>query len=339
MADVPATAREKPVLFSGLQPTGGGVMLGNFLGALSHWVRMQDSHDSLFCIVDLHAVTVRQDPRRLREQTYRTAATYLACGIDPERATLFTQSHVPAHCELAWLLTCHTGMGELSRMTQFKDKSAKGLTIGTGLFTYPTLMAADILLYQSALVPVGEDQKQHLELTRDLALRMNAAYGPLFHVPEVFIPPVGARIMNLADPTRKMSKSDENPEGTVFLSDPPEVIARKFKRAVTDSLARIADREEQPGIRNLINIQCAIKGSTPASVVRDYEGKGYAALKSETAELVIAALAPVRERTERWLSDLCGLDRILKQGAERAAERAHATMRAVREAMGFAPRD
>jgi tryptophanyl-tRNA synthetase len=328
----------KPILFSGIQPTGGGVMLGNYIGALRHWVHSQDSYTCLFSIVDLHAVTVRQEPARLREQSYRTAATYLACGIDPEKSLVFMQSHVPGHSELGWLLTCQTWMGELSRMTQFKDKSGKGRNIGTGLYVYPALMAADILLYQTALVPVGHDQKQHLELARDLAQRMNNTYGtdgPLFTVPEIYIPPIGARIMSLSDPTKKMSKSDEDVNGTVFLSDSPDEITRKFKRAVTDSLNRISFSDEQPGVKNLISIQSALTGRSPETLVSELEGQGYAKLKSQTAEIVVETWRPVQAEIARLLDDTSYLDGILERSAHAAHQRARPTLQRVREAMGF----
>ncbi len=334
----------KPTLFSGVQPTGGGVMLGNYMGAIRNWVRLQDSHDCLFCVVDLHAVTLRQDPARLRELSYRNAASYIACGIDPEKSLVFMQSHVPAHAELAWLLTCNTWMGELSRMTQFKDKSTKGENVGTGLFTYPALMAADILLYRTKLVPVGHDQKQHLELARDLAIRMNNAYGdkkakePLLVVPDVYIPPVGARIMSLSDPAKKMSKSDEDPAGTVFLSDSDADIEKKFKRAVTDSMNRIADSDEQPGVKNLLAIQSVITGETPERCAAALEGQGYAKLKSRTAELVIETFRPIRETVERLMADKSYLDGVLRSSAEAAAARADVTLRRVKDAMGFISR-
>lgn len=331
----------KPTLFSGVQPTGGGVMLGNYMGAIRNWVTLQESHDCLFCVVDLHAVTLRQEPARLRELSYRNAASYIACGIDPEKSLVFMQSHVPAHAELAWLLTCNTWMGELSRMTQFKDKSTKGENVGAGLFTYPTLMAADILLYQTKLVPVGHDQKQHLELARDLAIRMNNTYGdkkakaPLLTVPDIFIPPVGARIMSLSDPAKKMSKSDEDPAGTIFLTDSDADIEKKFKRAVTDSLGRIAYTDEQPGVKNLLTIQSVITGETPEQCVASLQSQGYAKLKGRTAELVIETFRPIRAAVDRLMADKGYLDGILSRSAELAAARAEATLRKVKEAMGF----
>ncbi|MCM2281641.1 MAG: tryptophan--tRNA ligase [Bdellovibrionaceae bacterium] len=333
----------QPILFSGVQPTGGGIMLGNYMGAIRNWVKLQDSYNCLFCVVDLHAVTVRQEPARLRELSYRNAASYIACGIDPERSLVFMQSHVPAHAELAWLLTCNTWMGELSRMTQFKDKSAKGENIGTGLFTYPSLMAADILLYQTKIVPVGQDQKQHLELARDLAIRMNNTYAakakePLLTVPDVYIPPVGARIMSLSDPLKKMSKSDDDPAGTVFLMDTDAEIEKKFKRAVTDSMNRIAVSDEQPGVKNLLTIQSVITGESPEACAAALEGQGYAKLKGRTAELVIETLRPIREKVHQLMDDKTYLDGVLKRSAEAASARAEKTISRVKEAMGFVTR-
>ncbi len=334
-----SAAKGRPTLFSGLQPTGGGVMLGNYIGAVKNWVRLQETHDCLVCIVDLHAITIRQDPARLRELSYRTAAIYIAAGIDPEKSVVFIQSHVPAHTELAWILTCQTWMGELTRMTQFKDKSAKGQNIGTGLYVYPSLMAADILLYQTNLVPVGADQKQHLELTRDLAIRFNNTYAgtgaPLFQVPEVYTPPVGARIMSLSDPAKKMSKSDDDVSGTVFISDSEEEITKKFKRAVTDSLNKIAFTDEQPGVKNLITIQSALTGRTSEEIVAELEGQGYAKLKTRTMELVLETYRPIQAEAARLLKEKSELDRWLKKGAERAAARAETTLRRVREAIGL----
>ena len=258
-----SSSAKKPVLFSGMQPTGEGLTLGNYLGALKNWVELQKTYDCIYCVVNLHAITVRQDPKILREATYRTLATYIACGVDPQQSLLFKQSQVPEHTELSWILECHTYMGELARMTQFKDKSGKQESIATGLYTYPSLMAADILLYQTHLVPVGNDQKQHLELSRDLAIRMNNTYGELFKVPEVFIPTVGARIMSLTDPSAKMSKSAEDAGATIFVLDDEAVILKKFKRAVTDSVNQINLSDEQPGVKNLITIQASISGQTP----------------------------------------------------------------------------
>lgn len=330
-------------------------MLGNYLGALRNWVKLQADYDCLYCLVDMHAITLKQDPKVLHERSYEGLAVYLAAGIDPAKNIIFLQSQVQHHAELAWILTCHTYMGELNRMTQFKDKSAKQQNIGVGLFTYPSLMAADILLYQTNLVPVGQDQKQHLELARDLAIRMNNMYGdaetaadgtvsvknPLFRVPEVYIPPVGAKIMSLQNPTRKMSKSDEDQNATVFLSDSDDTIMKKIKRAVTDSGTEIVfapEREEKAGVTNLISIQAAITGKTPQAIVDSYAGKQYGHLKVGTAEIVVECLRPLRDKYQQLLADKGELGRILARGATAAEERAEQTMLKVRDALGFVGR-
>ncbi|WP_437656035.1 tryptophan--tRNA ligase [Sorangium sp. So ce1182] len=344
----------KKVIFSGIQPSGR-LMLGNYLGALKNWVKLQDDYDCLYCLVDMHAITVPQDPKELRSRTYEGLAVYLAAGLDPTKNIIFAQSHVPAHAELGWLLTCNAYMGELSRMTQFKDKSAKQQQVGVGLFSYPVLMAADILLYQTDLVPVGQDQKQHLELTRDIAIRVNSTYGdaetakdgtvtvknPIFRVPEPYIPPVGARIMSLQNPTAKMSKSDADPNATVFLDESDDAIRKKIKRAVTDSGSEIVfapEREEKAGVTNLISIQAAITGKDPGAIVESYTGKQYGHLKVETAEIVVELLRPLREKYQALLQDKGELDRILARGAERAAARAEPTLRRMYEAVGFLTR-
>lgn len=326
------------VLFSGAQPSGqgSGLTLGNLIGAVKNWVRLQADYDCLFSIVDLHAITLRQDPQALRENTYSLLATYVAAGVDPERNVVFAQSHVPQHAELAWALTCFTYMGELARMTQFKDKSAKGQNVGAGLYVYPTLMAADILLYQTHLVPVGHDQKQHLELARDLANRFNNQVREgLFQEPEAYIAPVGARIMSLQDPSSKMSKSDENAAATIFLSDSDDAIAKKFKRAVTDSVGAVNYSDEQPGVKNLLSIEAAITGVEPQTLAEEMAGKQYGYLKARVADVVIAFLKPIREEQERLAKDRIRLDEIFRQGAERASERAEATVRKTYEALGF----
>lgn len=312
-------------------------MLGNYLGAIKNWARLQDEgrYNCLYCLVDLHAITVRLDPVKLRQLSYEGLAIYLASGIDPDRNILFVQSQVPQHTELAWILGCHTYMGELSRMTQFKDKSAKQKNIGSGLFTYPVLMAADILLYQANLVPVGQDQKQHLELSRDIAIRMNGLYGNLFVVPEIYIPPVGAKIMSLVDPTAKMSKSDPDPNATIFLSDSDDVIRKKIKRAVTDSGSEITYSDEKPGVKNLITVQSAITGKSADEIVAGYAGKQYGHLKVETAEIVVECIRPLREKFQAFLKDTGYLDGVLQKGAEAASERADKTLRQVKEAVGF----
>ncbi len=331
--------RAKKVMISAVQPSNR-LTLGNYLGALKNWVDLQTQFDCLFFAVDLHAITVRQDPKELREQTYRAIATYIAAGINPDSATLFVQSHVPQHAELAWVLNCFVYMGELNRMTQFKDKSSKqGQNIAVGLFTYPALMAADILLYQTQMVPVGEDQKQHLEITRDIAQRMNQIYGDdLFQVPEIYIPPVGARIMSLQDPLSKMSKSDPDQNSAVYLTDTDEQIRKKLKRAVTDSGSEISYSEEKAGVKNLIDIQAAITGRSPAQITESYIGKQYGHLKVDTAELVAATVGPIRNRTEELLQERTYLDALLKRGAEKARAKAEKTLNQVYERVGFIPR-
>ncbi|MFZ9595878.1 MAG: tryptophan--tRNA ligase [Bdellovibrionia bacterium] len=325
----------KKVLLSAIQPSNR-LTLGNYLGAIRNWLELQKNYDCLFFAGDLHTITVRQNPSELREQTYRIVATYLAAGIDPNHATLFLQSHVPEHSELAWVLGCFASTGELNRMTQFKDKSAKEKNTSAGLLTYPLLMAADILLYQTHLVPVGEDQKQHIELTRDLALRLNHTYQkPLFTLPEAFSPKIGARIMSLQNPTAKMSKSDPDPNGAIYLTDTDEQILKKMKRAVTDSGQEITDDPAKPGIQNLIQIQSAITGKTPEQVVAHYAGKQYGHLKLETAEHVIELLRPIRTRTDELLGDLTHLDTTLKKGAQEARLRAQKTLSEVYHTIGL----
>jgi len=326
----------KKVMLSAVQPSNK-LTLGNYLGALRNWVQLQDQYDCLFFAVDLHAITVRQDPGELREQTYRAIATYIAAGIDPERALLFVQSHVPEHAELAWVLTCFSYMGELNRMTQFKDKSARaGQNIGVGLFSYPNLMAADILLYDAAVVPVGEDQKQHIEHTRNLAIRMNNLFGEdTFVVPEPFIPKLGARIMSLQDPNAKMSKSDPDPNSAVYLNDSDDVIRKKIKRAVTDSGTEIVFDESKPGIKNLLSIQATITGKNPERLVAGYVGKQYGHLKVDTAEIVVECIRPIRERVEQLMNDRAQLDQILRANAEKARDRATRVKLRVFDRLGF----
>ncbi len=323
-------------LLSAVQPSNQ-LTLGNYLGAMKNWVQLQKNYRCIFFAVDLHAITVRQDPAELRKQTYYAIATYLACGIDPKTAVLFVQSHVPEHAELTWILNCFTYMGELNRMTQFKDKSSKqGQNIPAGLFNYPILMATDILLYQTHLVPVGQDQKQHVELTRDIAIRMNNLYGKdLFIVPEVFIPPVGARIMSLQNPEQKMSKSDPDPHASVFLNDSNETILKKLKKAVTDSGSEISYEDNKPGIKNLLEIQSAITGKKPDELVATYAGKQYGHLKIETAEIITQALQPIREKTSELLKNISYLDNVLKSGAEQARALARPTLEKVYERVGF----
>jgi tryptophanyl-tRNA synthetase len=327
---------QQKVMLSGITPSARPT-IGNYIGALKNWVRLQHDYHCVFFVADLHAITTRQDPEFLRKQTYEAIALYIASGLDPEKVTLCIQSHVPHHAELGWILNCFTYMGELNRMTQFKDKSDKqGQNIPAGLYNYPTLMAADILVYQSNLVPVGEDQKQHIELTRDIAIRMNNLYGKdLFTVPEVFIPPVGARIMSLQNPQAKMSKSDEDPNATVFLTDTNDQIIKKFKRAVTDSGSEITFDDSKPGIKNLITIQAAMTGKSIQDVVTSYVGKQYGHLKLETADIVAQSIAPVRDRALEMLKDTAYLDSVLKKGAEKARIRAAATVSKVYERVGF----
>ncbi len=330
-------SQSKKVMLSAVQPSNR-LTLGNYLGALKIWAQLQKDYDCIFFAVDMHAITSRQDPEELREQTYRALATYIAAGIDPDQCILFAQSHVPAHAQLAWVLTCHSYMGELSRMTQFKDKSAKqGTNIPSGLFTYPVLMAADILLYQTELVPVGEDQKQHIELTRDLAIRMNNLFpkAPLFKVPEPYIPPVGARIMSLQNPLAKMSKSDPDVNSAIYLSDSDDTILKKLKRAVTDSGSEIVWDDEKPGIKNLLTIQAALTGKKVPDLVAGYVGKQYGHLKIETAEICIQAIKPIRDEVERLTKDKTYLTQILKKGAQSANARAQKTLDQVYKNVGF----
>lgn len=323
----------KKRILSGAQPTGE-FHLGNYIGALKNWVALQNEYESFFCIVNLHALTFPQDPQILKQKTLDLARVYLAAGIDPSISTVFLQSDVAAHAELAWVLTCQARMGELERMTQFKDKSrGKGEKVGVGIFTYPALMAADILLYQTDLVPVGQDQKQHLELTRDLAERFNRDYGETFRMPEPFIPPVGAKIMSLADPEKKMSKSDENQAGAIFLSDSPDDILKKFKRAVTDSATEIVFDETRPGIFNLLTIYQVATDKSRREIENDFAGKGYGQLKTEVAEAVIEYLKPFQQKMNDI--DDSELERILKTGAEKAASVANATLQTVYKKVGL----
>ncbi len=319
-----------------MQPTNG-LHLGNALGALKNWVSEQKQYRCFFMAVDSHAITVKQDPNELRENTFHVIATYLAAGVDPDHATLFVQSQVSEHAELAWVLMCHAYMGELTRMTQFKDKSdLAGQNIPVGLFTYPVLMAADILLYETDVVPVGQDQKQHLELSRDIAERMNKRYGEkLFRVPEPLIRKIGGRIMDLQNPDKKMSKSAENPKGCIFMSDDDAAIEKKIKAAVTDTKGEIAYNDEQAGVHGLIDIQASITGKTPDEIVRSYAGKQYGHLKVDTAEIVKGFVGPIRKRTQDFLSDRGALETILERGAKKAMESARVTLDRVYKAVGF----
>jgi len=329
----------KPILFSGIQPSGD-LMIGNYIGSIKNWVAMQDDYECLFSLVNMHAITVEQDPADLARRSLDFVALYLAAGIDPEKSTVFIQSHVPQHAELQWVLNCGTYMGELSRMTQFKDKSQKhAQNINVGLFDYPVLMAADILLYQTEMVPVGADQKQHLELTRDLANRYNNKYGfELFKVPEPYIPPAtsGGRIMSLQDPTSKMSKSDSNKNNFIGLLDDRKTIIKKFKKATTDSGSEIVyDVENKPGVSNLITLYSVISGLSISEVEKHFEGKMYGHLKVELGELVADYLEPMQQRYAEIREDEAGLKQILKQGAEKARAQAEQTLRKVHETIGF----
>jgi tryptophanyl-tRNA synthetase len=328
----------KPRLFSGIQPSSDSLHLGNYIGALLQWRELQSSHDAFFCVVDLHAITVPQDPRELAEKTRRTAAQYIAAGIDPAISTLFVQSHVPAHAQLAWVLNTITGFGEAGRMTQFKDKSSRYGTDSTsvGLFTYPVLMAADILLYDAADVPVGDDQRQHVELTRDLAERFNSRFGDTFVVPRAIIQKDTARIYDLQSPTSKMSKSADSAAGLVLLLDEPDVTRKKIMRAVTDTDSAVRfDREEKPGVSNLLAIYSALSGESIESVESQYEGRGYGDLKKGLAEVVIGEFEPVRSRALELLADPAELDRLLAANAGKASEVAEATLAKAYEHVGF----
>ncbi len=334
-------AQAKKVMLSGIKPTGD-LTLGSYLGAIKNWAERAEQFDCYYFMADLHALTTRNNPADLRRRTLEQLAQYVACGLDPEKNTLFIQSHVPAHAELGWVLNCYTMFGELSRMTQFKDKSAKNAdNINGGLFTYPSLMAADILLYQPDFVPVGDDQKQHVELTRDVAQRFNNLYGETFKVPEPYIPKVGARVMDLLDPRSKMSKSDEVGNGRVCLMDKPEDIARKFKRAVTDSDTENCvryDPENKPGVANLMSIYAAVTGESFDEIEREFAGKGYGVFKPAVGEAVIETLRPIREEAAKIMKDKAYLDALCKNGAERASRIANKTLRKVYKKVGLVAR-
>ena len=328
----------KKVVFSGIQPSGN-LTIGNYLGALKNWVKLQDDYDCYYCIVDLHAITVRQEPKDLRRRTLEVLAIYIAAGIDPEKNTLFIQSHVSAHSEGAWLLNCFTYVGELGRMTQYKQKSKRyGDSVCAGLLTYPILMAMDILLYNTNLVPVGKDQKQHLELARNLAERFNNLYSPTFTVPEPYIPETGAKIMDLQEPEKKMSKSGDNPNGYILMMDPPEVIKRKINRAVTDSLGIVKYTDDQPGIKNLITIMSSITGMSTDEIVLKYEGEGYAKFKSDAAQIIVEELEPIQEKVKLLLEDKTYLEGIYKKGAEKANYVSQKMLNKMKKKIGFIPR-
>lgn len=328
----------KPIVLSGCQPSGQ-LTIGNYMGALKQWIAMQDDHECLYMLVDLHAITVRQEPEKLREACLDGLALYMACGIDPAKSTLFVQSQVPEHAQLSWVLNCYTQMGELNRMTQFKDKSAKNESnINVGLYSYPVLQAADILLYQANKVPVGEDQKQHLELTRDIATRFNNLYGDTFALPDPYIPEFGARIMSLQEPERKMSKSDTNPNNFIGLLEDTKKLTKKIKRAVTDSdeQARIYfDQKEKAGVSNLLTLLSCATGKSVESLVPEYEDKMYGHLKGDVAEAVVTMLEPIQTKFAQLRADQAYLDQVMREGAERASERAANTLKSVYEAVGF----
>ncbi len=325
----------KKIVYSGIQPSGN-LTIGNYLGALKNFSAFSDEYGCYYCVVDMHSITVHQVPADLRRRTYETLALYIACGLDPEKNCLYVQSHVHEHAELSWILGCSTMFGELSRMTQFKDKSAKNASnINAGLFTYPVLMATDILLYQTDLVPIGSDQKQHLELTRDVAIRFNSQYSDTFTVPEPFIPKNGARIMSLADPMSKMSKSDPNTNATVYILDPKDDIMRKFKRAVTDSGSEIVRGEDKLGINNLISIYSVLSGKTAEEVEKEFAGKGYGDFKLACGELCADVLSPVQAEYKKLVADKAYLESVMKSGAERASYAASRTLSKVKRKVGF----
>jgi tryptophanyl-tRNA synthetase len=329
---------DKKVIFSGIKPSGD-LTLGNYIGAIKNWVKLQEDYECYFCVVDLHAITVKQEPKDLRKRTLEILAIYLASGIDPEKNTLFIQSHVPAHSEAGWLLTCSTYMGELSRMTQYKDKSKNsGESISAGLFNYPVLMAADILLYQTNLVPVGKDQLQHLEIARDIGERFNKTYSDTFVIPEPYIPKTGDKIMDLQDPSKKMSKSEENVNGYILIMDPPEVIRKKVNRAVTDSIGEVKYSDEQLGVKNLMTILMIITGKSVEEIEEKYEGLGYAQFKKDVAEAIVSELEPVQIKVKEYVGNKAYLEGIYKRGAEKANYVANKTLRKMQKKIGFIPR-
>lgn len=341
MSDPTAKPAQKPIVFSGAQPSGE-LTIGNYMGALRQWAQMQDDYDCIYCIVDQHAITVRQDPTQLRQRTLDTLALYLACGIDPNKSTIFVQSHVPQHAQLGWALNCYTYFGELSRMTQFKDKSSRhSENINAGLFDYPVLMAADILIYQTNQVPVGIDQKQHLELSRDIAQRFNAIYGEVFTVPEPFIPKGGARVMALQDPNKKMSKSDDNRNNVITLLEDPKSAAKKIKRAVTDSEEPPCvryDLENKPGVSNLLDILAGITNKTIEQLETEFAGQMYGHLKGAVADAVAEILTSLQERYHHFRNDEALLNKIMADGADKAAQQAQKTLDKVYDVIGFVKR-
>lgn len=323
-------------IYSATKPTGR-LTLGHFIGAINNWKQMQDNYNCIFAIADLHSLTVATKPEDLRKNTYLQYATFLACGLDPNKCIIYCQSHVHEHAELAWIMNCMTYFGEASRMTQFKDHKAKGENVTVGLFAYPMLMAADILLYNADVVPVGKDQLQHVEICRDIAERFNSRYSPTFTIPRGVMGKTGAKIMGLADPTKKMSKTDENENNVVFMDDDDETIRRKFKRAVTDSLGRIKFCEEQPGVSNLLTIYSIMNGISIEDAERHFDGLGYSELKSQTADSVIEKLAPVRDKVKELLLDKDNLDKLMREGAEKARAIARKTLRKVYKKVGLVP--
>ncbi len=331
--------QDKKTIFSGVQPSGV-LTIGNYLGAIKNWVKLQDGYNCYYCVVDLHALTVRQDAAEFKKRCLDTLSLLLAAGLDPEKNIIYFQSHVPCHSELAWILSCYTYIGELSRMTQFKEKSERHAdNINAGLFTYPVLMAADILLYSADLVPVGADQKQHLEITRDIAIRFNNLFGDVFTVPEAYIPKAGARVMSLSDPNAKMSKSDDNENAYVSLLDKPDAVQRKFKRAVTDSDGQVRFSEDKPGVSNLMSIYSAVTGKTMEQIEAEFIAQGYGALKSRTADAVCEELAPLQQRYEKIRSDKAYLSEVIQRGAEQAQRVAERMMRKINKKLGLAPRE
>lgn len=328
----------KKIIFSGIQPSGE-LSVGNYIGSLRNWVKLQDEYECVYCVVNEHAITVRQDPKELLERTLNTLAIFLAAGIDPKKSTIFVQSHVPAHCELAWILNCYTQMGELNRMTQYKDKSKRYAdNVTAGLFDYPVLMAADILLYQADLVPVGDDQKQHIEITRDIATRFNNIYGQTFTLPKGYFPKAGARVMSLQEPLKKMSKSDDNQNNVIRILEDPKSILKKMKKAVTDSdnpPVIAYDWENKPGVSNLLEILSASTGTPVEDLVEKYKGQMYGTFKCEVGEAVVAMLEPVQQRYKEIRQDVSYLNEVLKDGAKKASERAEKTLEDVYKKIGF----
>ena len=330
---------DKKTIFSGVQPSGV-LTIGNYLGAIKNWVKLQDEYNCYYCVVDLHALTVRQDAPEFKKRCLDTLSLLLAAGLDPEKNIIYFQSHVACHAELAWVLGCFTYMGELSRMTQFKEKSERHVeNVNAGLFTYPVLMAADILLFDADLVPVGADQKQHLEITRDIAIRFNNLYGDVFTVPDAYIPKAGARIMSLAEPTAKMSKSDDNENAYISLLDKPEAIRRKCKRAVTDSGGEVRFAEDKPGVANLMSIYSAVTGATMEAIEEEFAGQGYGALKSHVADALCEELAPLQQRYEKIRTDKAYLSKVIRGGAEQAERNARRMLRKVHKKLGLIPKE